>query len=182
LPPRGGFDRAARPGVADKAKIDLGRFDELVNAIRMLVLHADVRLGIGLHEPLDKVIHVRKADRIDRGDTYAAGDFFVQRPDLLFKGVIALDELAAAFVIGFPFRRKNEWAFSPVNELHAQVLFQPIHNLTSAGLGNAIFAGRAGKTSPPHNVAKDLEGFQVRVRRRFGNGVARHGREGGLKG
>ena len=97
------LDRPAGAGIADKPQIDLIGLDQLVDPPRVLILNADVGLRILAQKVLNKPVHVRQADRINRSDTDAAGDFLVQCPHLFFEGKIPLDELAAALVIHFPF-------------------------------------------------------------------------------
>ena len=91
------------------------RLDKLVNSTRMLVLNVDIGLRIVANETLHEPVHVRQANRINRGHANAAGDFFMQRADFFFQGKVPLHQFATAFVIDFAFRGQHEGSLSAVD-------------------------------------------------------------------
>ena len=123
----------------------------------MLIFQPDVGLGILAEKLLQVAVHQVQADRIDRHHADPAGHLLVQRADLIFQGVVALDQLATAFVIRLPLGSEHERAFGAVDQLDAQPLLQLVHDLAGPRLGNAVLVGGPREAPPADDVAKHLQ-------------------------
>ena len=122
-------------------------------------------LGYWLEKLLQIAAHVVQADRIDRHHAHPAGNFLVQRAHLVFQGVVALHQLAAALVVGLALGRKHEGALGAIDQLDAQPALELVDDLAGPGLGNAVFVGCREKLLPADDVTKDLQRFQLHGRR-----------------
>ena len=101
--------------IADQAQIGVVLLHRLVDAVRMLIFESHVGLGIVAEKLLQITVHVVQSDRIDRHHPHPAGNFFVQRAHLVFQRVVALHQLATAFVVGFALGREHEGSFRAID-------------------------------------------------------------------
>ena len=127
----------------------------------MEVFEADVRLRMLAHEFLQVAAHVVEPDGIDCGHPHPACHLFVERPHLVLKGVVAVDDLPAAVEKDLPLAGGRERPLRPLDQLHSEPVFQLAHDLAGAGLRNAVVLSRAGKTAARHDVAEDFQGLEV---------------------
>ena len=97
---------------------------------------------------------MRQADRVDRRHGEPRDDRFVQRADFALQVVVPLHDHAGAFVKLVPFGREHERPLRAVDQLHAQPLFQLMHDLAGVRLRNAVELGGTRKAAMVDDVAE----------------------------
>jgi hypothetical protein len=85
----------------------------------------------------------------------------VQRPNLIFEGVVAGNKFSTALKKDPALLSWDERPFRPLDQLNAEPALKLPDHLAGPRLRNAIIFSRAGKAPPSDDIAEDLQAFQI---------------------
>ena len=157
LAPRLRLEGLRAPRVADEPQIGLATLDRFQHSIGVEVFEADIGPGMEGGELLHRSAHVVEADGVDRRHANPAGDLLVERSDLVLERVIPGNQFPAAVEEHLPFAGGEQGALRPLDELHAQPLFELADDLTGPRLRNPVVLSGTGKAPPHDDVAEDFQ-------------------------